>query len=74
MTNAMSVRAKSRLRDTMFHTDVILNFRQVFDTEKNVCEMCSLKNCAYSYISSTMCNFENCFLLRIIKVSRLRYT
>ena len=32
----------SHLCDTMYHTDVILNFRQVFDTEKNVCEMCSL--------------------------------
>ena len=26
----ISVRAKSRLCDTMYHTDVILNFRQVF--------------------------------------------
>ena len=25
-----------------FHADVILNFRQVVDTEKNVCEMCFL--------------------------------
>ena len=39
---SISVRAKSRLCDTMYHTDVILNFRQVFDTEKIVCEMCSL--------------------------------
>ena len=53
----------SRLFDTMYHADVILYLRQVFDTEKNVCEMCSLQNFAYSYISSTMCNFENCFFL-----------
>ena len=54
----------SRLCDTMYHTDVILNFRQVLDTEKNVCEMCSLQNFANSYISSTMFNFENCFFLK----------
>ena len=70
----------SRLCDTMYHTDVILNFRQVFDTEKNVCEMCSLQNFANSYISSTMCNFENCFFLKKSKyhvcviLSRLRDT
>ena len=29
--NKNAVRAKSRLRDTMYHTDVILYSRQVFD-------------------------------------------
>ena len=33
LSGYMSVRGKSRLCDTMHHTDVILKFRQVFDTE-----------------------------------------
>ena len=49
----------SRLRDTMYHTDVILHFRQVFDMVKSIIEMCSLWNFANAYILSTMCNFEN---------------
>ena len=74
LIQVLSVRAKSRLCDTiMQNADVILNFRQVFDAEKNVCEMCSLENFANSYISSTMFDFENCFFLKI-KVSRLRDT
>ena len=32
----------SRLYDTMYHTDVILHFRHVFDTVKCICERCSL--------------------------------
>ena len=45
----------------MYHTDVILHFRHVFDKVKSICERCSLWNFAYSYISSTMCNFKICF-------------
>ena len=46
----------SRLCDTMYHSDVILNFNQVFDTEKNVCEMCSLQQCV---ILKIVFSFEN---------------
>ena len=42
----------------MYHTDVILYSRHVFDTLKSICERCSLRNLANAYISSTMFNFE----------------
>ena len=42
--NVNAVMGKSRRRDTI--TDMILHLRQVFDTEKSICEMCSLYNFA----------------------------
>ena len=36
----LSVRAKSRLCDTMYQTDVILVFEPKLNTEKNKLEMC----------------------------------
>ena len=54
----------SHLRDTMYHTDMILYLRHVFDTLKSICEMCSLRILANAYISSTMFNFDNCFFLK----------
>ena len=48
----------------MYHTDVILHIWHVFDTVRNICVRCSLWNLANTYISSTMCGFENCFFLK----------
>ena len=39
---SISVRAKSRLCDTMYHVCMILHLRQVLDTEKNIWQRCSL--------------------------------
>ena len=66
--------------NTMYHIDVILYWRHVFDTLKSICERCSLRIFANAYISSTIFNFENSFFLKKSKyhvcviLSRLRDT
>ena len=47
-----TVRAKSRLRDTMYHICMILHFSHVFDTEKNLAEGLSLDPCNTECIHS----------------------
>ena len=79
-----SLKNQSIMSAWYYHVCVILcitlHFSHVFDTVKSICERCSPCNLANADISSTMCDFENCFFLKKSKyhvcviLSRLRDT